>query len=330
MDKSSTEKSVLVSVIVEGYNESLSGSVAGTLEALKRQNFPLDQVEVILLGSNAQAEEWKKVYTDRLPFRMKIVAAEGANYFELKNRGAEAGSGEILAFTDSDVYPEPEWLPAIVEAIRSGADISAGITLFRGRNDFGPDHPLMQVAASISYGSVIEVSLGNGLFLANGFQAHNVAFRAEFFKQNSFRPDLGRICAGILLSRKLARGSEKLIFQPEQRVAHHFTFDWWGPQFHKRSGYEILLLRRLDPNWPHKWVSKLGILEPLLIMLWHILQDLLKWFPYSKLMGIGPGRRLLLLPLLFVMSCIARGYELGGMFSTLFDRKGMRQFAETH
>jgi len=329
MKNGTNEERPLVSVIIEGYNESLSGSVAGTLNALKNQNFQLDRIEVILLGSNDQAGQWKELYSDGLPFRLKIVTEDRANYFELKNRGAQVSSGEILAFTDSDVYPEPGWLSTIVRVIGSGADISAGVTLFRGSKGFGPLHPLMQVAASISYGSVIEVLPGRRLFLANGFQAHNVAFRAGVFNRHNFRTDLGRICAGILLSRELARGDERLVFEPGQRVAHHFEFGWWR-KFHRRSGYEILLLRRLDPNWPHKWISKLGILEPVLIVFWHILQDLMKWFFYGKLIGIGLVRRLLLLPLLFVMSCIARGHEFTGMISTLLDREAMKQFAETH
>ena len=41
----------LVSVVVEGYNESLSlGRASAAIDALLEQDFPLEQVEVILVG----------------------------------------------------------------------------------------------------------------------------------------------------------------------------------------------------------------------------------------------------------------------------------------
>ena len=42
--------------------------------------------------------------------------------------GVAAAEGEILAFTDSDCRPEPEWLSALVGAIDGGADVVQGLT----------------------------------------------------------------------------------------------------------------------------------------------------------------------------------------------------------
>ena len=78
-----------VSVVIEGYNESLDlGSARDTLVALGRQDFPLGEVEVILVGSEAQAEAWRAAWTDPAPFgRVLALAAEGAHYYALKNEG---------------------------------------------------------------------------------------------------------------------------------------------------------------------------------------------------------------------------------------------------
>src|ERR1700752_3188446 len=103
---------VSVSVVVEGYNESRQLGVAdNTINALRKQNFPLDQVEVILAGSSAQVEEWATRYADPSPFAaIKAVASDGALYYALKNHGSEFASGPVIAFTDADVYPGPQWL----------------------------------------------------------------------------------------------------------------------------------------------------------------------------------------------------------------------------
>ena len=123
----------VVSVIVEGYNETRDlGKAINTLEALKEQDFPVDQVEVILMGSPTQVKAWKERYASCAPFwGLKAVEAEGLTYLQLKNRGAQFATAEILAFTDSDVYPHRTWLSSLVEGIQGGADVSIGLSLFK-------------------------------------------------------------------------------------------------------------------------------------------------------------------------------------------------------
>ena len=107
----------VVSVIVEGYNETRDlGKAINTLEAIKEQDFPVHQVEVILMGSPTQVQEWKERYISGTPFwGFQAIEAEGLTYLQLKNRGAQFASAEILAFTDSDVYPHRTWLSSLVE-----------------------------------------------------------------------------------------------------------------------------------------------------------------------------------------------------------------------
>ena len=132
-----SEKPV-VSVIVEGYNESRDlGKAVNTIEALQRQDFPADQVEIILMGSATQVKEWRALYGQSTPFwGVQAVEAEGLSYLQLKNRGAEFASAEILAFTDSDVYPHRTWLSSLVEGIRGGGDVSIGLSLFKSATDW--------------------------------------------------------------------------------------------------------------------------------------------------------------------------------------------------
>src|SRR5204863_6977841 len=42
--------------------------------------------------------------------------------------GVAAAVGELLAFTDSDCRPRPEWLAALVAAVDGGADVVQGLT----------------------------------------------------------------------------------------------------------------------------------------------------------------------------------------------------------
>lgn len=80
----------LISVVVEGYNESLArGAVKEIMTALKNQTFPLKQVEVVLVGSRVQCIEWEKMYFEEMPFfGVTTLAANTSHIFELKNKGA--------------------------------------------------------------------------------------------------------------------------------------------------------------------------------------------------------------------------------------------------
>jgi glycosyltransferase involved in cell wall biosynthesis len=321
----------LISVILEGYNESkLLGVAEETMTALNRQNFPLDQVEVVLVGSSAQTNEWKQRYSVGTPFSsVKMVALDGAHYYQLKNAGAEMASGEIIAFTDSDVHPRPGWLSAIAAGINNGADVVVGPCLFRLDNGPGPDAALMQAAASISFGWVAGKSGDKQLPSVRGFLAHNVAFRADTFRRYRFRTDLGRTLAPPLLYRALTDAGAKIAFQPEQQVSHYFAWGWWLSKLHFRWGYEVFMLRRLDKAYPNQWIARTKGLEPLVTMLWHVLLDIPRWFRFSRLLRLGSMRRFALLPVVIVISIAARGFELIGMYSTLLAPKAMKRWAET-
>jgi glycosyltransferase involved in cell wall biosynthesis len=322
----------VVSVVIEGYNESLSlGSVAETMDGLRRQDFPLGEVEVILVGSEGQAEAWAHEYADPAPFRsVRTLSRPGAHYYELKNEGARAASGEIVVLTDSDVRPEPGWLTSIAGALGQDAEVTAGISLFRGEDGRRPDHPLLQVAASISWGFVIGRVLDERAAEPRAFLSHNVGFRADTFRRHPYRTDLGRTLAGSFLYKELTSSGVRIELRREQRVAHTFSLGWWLGRLHRRFGYEVYLLRRLDRSAPRRWLLAVRPVEPLLTMIWHVFLDVPQWVRYGSVMRIPLWRRAALLPLLVGMSVLARGAELVGMYQTMVAPAAMKRFAESN
>ncbi len=322
MTDSATRPSV--SVLIEGYNDSLDlGSALETVGSVAEQTFPLKQVEIILTGSEKQAARWRAALADeRRFFGVKVIAAD-AHYYRLKNLAAEAATSEILAFTDSDALPEKGWLEAIVQGIESGADVVAGITLYRPETGVSRFPGLLAVAASISWGFLV----GHPGEPARGFMSHNVGFRRSAFDQLRYREDLGRTCAGSFLYENLVRAGVSIRFQPQQRVRHVFTWSWWCKRLHARFGYEVFLLRRINPSAQHVWTRRLWLVEPLATMAWHVLLDFPQWFRFSKYLGWSWPRRVAYLPCLLLMSLGARSSEAFAMYSTMLDAERMRRFA---
>jgi hypothetical protein len=320
------EQAPAVSVVVEGYNETLEiGCLNETLEALMLQTFPLTRVEVILVGSQAQIEGWKEEYS-ALPFHsVQFLGAGQSHYYQLKNRGVRLARAPIVALTDSDVAPAPDWLRTLVEGIGAGHMAVAGMSLFRGAGGRRIWKPVLEAAASISWGFVISRS---GFESARGFLSHNLGFRPSLFAGGGYRDDLGRTCAGSFLFGDWGQSGVKVYFQPEQQVAHAFTFRWWITRLHVRFGHEVYRLRRIDVRQQQRWVRFLGLLEPPATCAWHVCLDLPQWWRFGELLGHSPAARLLRLPLVLTLSILARSGELWGMYYSMFAPAAARRFAE--
>lgn len=330
-DANSTEGATLptVSIVIEGYNETHDqGTIEDTLAALSRQTYPLSKVHLVLVGTNAQVAGWQRRFVQPEPFAsIRSVAADEAHYYELKNIGAGLADGDVIAFTDSDVKPDREWLMAIVDTLRT-ADVSVGISRFQGTDHGTPGAALRQVASAITYGWILGAG-PVGRSAPQGFLAHNVAFRSDAFRRHQYAVEHGRTCGSMLMFTELRDAGLRIALQPRQQAAHYFTWGWWLGKFHYRAGYEVFRVRRLDNTYPHGWIGRLGLAEPLVTMFWHTAHDLRQWFRYSAAIGVSPVSRVLLLPALVPLSLAARGAEMAGMYATIASPEAMRRWAET-
>lgn len=119
---------MVVSIILEWENAILSE--LDRTEALLQQVFQqtqsrFEKFEVLILHNEAQVSQlfiWdflKKAipgFLEAVNLNFQVVDLKGAHYFELKNKGAELASGEVLIFLDSDIIPQENWLSLILEA----------------------------------------------------------------------------------------------------------------------------------------------------------------------------------------------------------------------
>lgn len=328
-DGSRADEAPGVSVVIEGYNESHDqGAIDDTLIALSRQTYPLSRVNLVLVGSTDQVAGWQERFADPAPFAsVRAIAADGAHYYALKNIGAGLAADGIIAFTDSDVKPNPEWLSAIAQTLRT-ADVSVGISRFQGTDEATMAAACRRVASAITYGWIIGRS-PSGELTPQGFLAHNVAFRASAFRAHAYGVDHGRTCGSMLLYRDLKQAGLRVALQPRQQAAHYFTWGWWLRKFHYRAGYEVFQVRRLDRTYPNRWISRFGMLEPIVTMFWHAAFDLRQWFRYTTAIGMHPLQRVVLLPVLVPLSLAARASEMAGMHAAIKSPEAMRAWAES-
>jgi glycosyltransferase involved in cell wall biosynthesis len=316
------------SVVIEGYNEALGlGAIARVLEGLRDQRVDPASVEVILVGSGAVTKRWAGGASDDLPFRdVRVITAEGAHYYQLKNIGARAARGDIIVLADSDAVPQPGWFEAIDESLRRGADFSAGLTGFREEPRRRLPLWLLGVAGSISWGFILGRAK-SGWIEPRGFLSHNVAFRRDILLAHPFPEEHGRTCGGSILYDRLCERGIRGVVNPRQRVLHAFTFAWWVRRLHARFGHEVYRLRSLKSATVDARARRLGPLEPAFTMVWHVLQDVPQWFRYSRAYDWSWPGRLAAVPAVLILSGLARGSEMIAMYRTMATPQRMAEFA---
>ena len=111
-----------ISVIIPAHNEE--SSLPGLFKALAAQTYPKAQVEWIVVD-NRSTDGTARV---AVASGAKIVTENSdASSDVARNAGIAHAGGMILAFTDADCRPDPDWLEALVKEIPEGADcVAAG------------------------------------------------------------------------------------------------------------------------------------------------------------------------------------------------------------
>lgn len=111
-----------ISVIIPVYNDG--ARLVQCLAALSRQTLPRAAFEVIVVDNGSTQS--KPFDVDQFPDVIWCMEPKPGSY-AARNRGLVAASGELIAFTDSDCLPAPDWLESGVSFLRaSGAAIAGG------------------------------------------------------------------------------------------------------------------------------------------------------------------------------------------------------------
>lgn len=175
-----------VSVIAPIYNGE--ADLPNLIRGLKAQTYPADRVEYLLVDNNSR---------DRTAAILEAAAAEAASQgirirhltedkiqssYAARNTGIRASTGEILAFTDADCHPLPDWLSNLVQPF---ADPAVGLVV--GEINALPGQTLLEKHAER------ESILTQKDTLAHSFcpygQTANIAVRRQVLEQvGLFRP----------------------------------------------------------------------------------------------------------------------------------------------
>jgi glycosyltransferase involved in cell wall biosynthesis len=118
----------MVSVIIPVYNDPLR--LAKCLQALDWQTYPGDRYEILVID-NGSAQSVEGVV--RLHTRVRTCHEPKPGSYAARNKGLSLARGEVIAFTDSDCIPSPDWISKGVEALlenKEGGLVAGHIQIF--------------------------------------------------------------------------------------------------------------------------------------------------------------------------------------------------------
>jgi glycosyltransferase involved in cell wall biosynthesis len=122
------EQQPFFSIIIPTFNRP--SQLTACLQAVTRLDYPRDRFEVIVVddGNRSSAEAVVSSFSNRL--NITLITQPHSGPAIARNKGATHAKGQLLAFTDDDCVPIPDWLKAL--AVRFGEtpdDMIGGRTL---------------------------------------------------------------------------------------------------------------------------------------------------------------------------------------------------------
>jgi GT2 family glycosyltransferase len=150
-----------------------------------------------------------------------VELAASAGYYDHKNAGFDASTGDVVAFIDGDCAPAPGWLEALLAPFATGAAVVAGATSYAGdlaplANEldfpyFDGAEPRRRFAATTAASSPT----------VRNFFANNVAFTRETFAARRY-PTIEPMFHGQcqVLALRLLEAGIPIIYAHDARVTH--------------------------------------------------------------------------------------------------------------
>jgi GT2 family glycosyltransferase len=226
-----------ISVVVCSYNGART--IRDCFEGLRNLDYPNYEVIVVNDGSKDRTAAITR------EFGFRLINTENCGLSSARNTGAEAATGEIVAYIDDDAYPDPQWL-SYLAATFMNTDYSA----VGGPNIAPPGDGSIAECVAHSPGGPVHVLLSDRD--AEHIPGCNMAFRkSALMAIGGFDPQFRSAGDDVDVCWRLQDRGWTIGFNPAAMVWHHrrnSVIAYWKQQV----GYgraEALL----EAKWPEKY-----------------------------------------------------------------------------
>jgi glycosyltransferase involved in cell wall biosynthesis len=177
------------------------------LECLLEQSYPKDRYEIIVVD-NGSVDNTPQIIR-QYPVKLLIEDSIRSPY-AARNLGIKSAQGEIIAMTDSDCMPIPQWLEFCVKTLeRERADLLGGKVTFT----FSPKRTIAEMVDSIS-----NLEMKNNIALKGVAKTGNLMVRKQVFDEIGFFPPHFRSGTDVFWTGRATQAGCKLVYAPNAIV----------------------------------------------------------------------------------------------------------------
>jgi GT2 family glycosyltransferase len=251
-------------------------ALRGCLESLAALDYPRGRYEVVVVDDGGRTPLDAVVEPARERLQVELVAQSRGGPAAARNAGVARAGGELIAFTDDDCRPRPDWLCRLAERFRAAPEEATGGRTVNalGRNPFSR---AAQLVIDVGYRQNNEGPDSRRWFTTNNLAVPAAGFRAVGGFDPSFRTAEDR----DFCSRWTAHGL-RMSYEPRAVVEHahdltlagftrvHFDYGRGSFRYHRkqrRRGHPVAV----EPSFYvtlTREARRAGLLPPLL--LWHV------------------------------------------------------------
>lgn len=260
------ELSTAVSVIIPVYNDAVRIETA--LRAVLAQTYPAEAFEILVVENNSTdgTPEAVRRLQDEYPGRIQLLAEDQIqSSYAARNTGIRHARGEIIAFTDSDCRPAPDWLANGVRALtkENAAFVAGHVQMVFRKNR---PNVVEYFDACLYLDQKDNAEIGDFGATANLF-----AWRELFDRHGLFCQDL-QSGGDLEFGRRLTRAGEMVAYASDVIVYHpaRFTF---GAYLKKEKRVSL----------GHRRLRELGVMDGLGIT-W---RSFVPWARFRQVEGIS-------------------------------------------
>lgn len=234
-----------VSVIIPVLNDSQR--LRTCLRSLENQTYPKDRYEIIVVdnGSDDDVE-----FVVHMFGQTRIIEEQFPGSYAARNKGLLVARGEVIAFTDSDCIPSPDWIERGVECLLSKPNCG----FVGGRLDVFYRDPNKPTAIEL-YSSIVEFTQKGSIQFEKYSRTANLFVFTSVLQRVGPFDDRLRSGGDYAWGRRVSSLGYELVYADRARIAHPATYSFaqlykkaarWegGAHDSSRKG------RRLTPSQP--------------------------------------------------------------------------------
>lgn len=178
-----------ISVIIPTYNRSWR--LRAAVDSFLAQEYPADRYEIILADNNS-TDDTPQVIAELAGDHNVVVGLteprRGAHF--ARNSAAIKARGEILYFTDDDMFATPDLLAKLVTGFQQGENVGAVTGRVLPRWETNPPHWVLEHC----HNALLSLNdRGDGTIISDSdpgaFSCHQAILREAFFRAGGFNPD---------------------------------------------------------------------------------------------------------------------------------------------